>query len=222
MRWRSIIFCVTACFAATAWADDGYKLSAVDKLPEGLDEKIAAMLDPHGTTIAGNDGAVCTIWLAKSLPVKPKFKPSLTVKYPFSVGELTGALQVESDEFTDFRGQPVKPGVYTLRYGQQPQDGNHIGTSELSDFLLALPAADDTDPAPIKMKTLFRKSAKATGSNHPAIFSLLAAEEKTKSPSLEHDENKEFWILHVTATGKNGNEESPESLRLVVIGKSEG
>ena len=46
--------------------------------------------------------------------------------------------------FTDFRGQEIKKGVYTLRYGQQPEDGNHIGTSELADFLLAIPAGVDS------------------------------------------------------------------------------
>jgi hypothetical protein len=209
------------CAAAISIADETVRLDTVDQLPDGLNEKIAAALDPHGATVVGKDGALCTIWLAKALPVKPDFKPGLMVKYPFTTGELAGAMRVESSEFTDFRGQPIQPGVYTLRYGQQPQDGNHVGTSPLSDFLLAIPAAADSNPAPIKMKTLFRQSSKAVGTNHPAIFSLLPAEEKTESPKIEHDESKEYWILHTTATGKAGDQTHPVPLRLVVIGNAE-
>ena len=90
-------------------------------------------------------------------------------------GQLIGALRVpEGTTFTDFRGQEIKPGVYTLRYGQQPQDGNHIGTSELADFLLALPAEADTELKPIAdADALSQKSAEAAGSTYSAPRSSL-------------------------------------------------
>jgi hypothetical protein len=219
MRWKVAMMGVVVCLGAGALADDGYQLSRADKLPEGLSEKISAALDPQGATVSGGDGAVCTVWLAKPLSVKPKFKPTLTVKYGLTQGQLVGAMQVHSESYSDFRGQPVKPGVYTLRYGLQPEDGNHVGTSETSDFLLAIPAESDSDPGVLKVKPLFKQSAKATGSNHPAIFSLLPPEEKTAAPALVHDASKELWILQWTATGTEG---ISTPLRLVVLGQSEG
>ena len=106
-------------------------------------------LNPEGFAIKNR--AVCDVCAVKDLAAKDGFKPTLNVKYPFQPGQLIGALRVSGKtEFTDFRGQPVKAGVYTLRYGQQPQDGNHIGTSELSDFLLAIPATTDTDLKPTR------------------------------------------------------------------------
>jgi hypothetical protein len=219
MRWLLTVGCVLASLATAVAAEDEFTLSKAGKLSDGYGEKIAAALDPQGTVIAGKDGPVCTIWLAKSLMVKPGFKPSLTVKYPLAPGQLLGALQVQSGEFSDFRGQPVKAGLYTLRYGQQPQDGNHVGTSELSDFLLAVPAASDTDPAPVKVPALMKRSAKATGSNHPAIYSLLPPEEKSDETKLTHDAAKELWILNVTGKSESG---AKVPLRLVVVGKSEG
>ncbi len=144
------------------------------------------------------------------------------MKYPLVPGQLIGALQVQSETFSDFRGQPVKAGVYTLRYGHQPTDGNHVGTSELNDFLLAIPAAHDADPAVLKVKPLHKQSAKATGSNHPAIFSLLPAEVNAETPALVHEADHEFWIFLLTGIGQQEGTEVKIPLKLVIQGKSEG
>ena len=130
---------------------------------------------------------------------------------------------VKKSEFTDFRGQDVAAGVYTLRYGQQPVDGNHVGTSDLADFLLAIPAKLDTDPALLKMSEAMHKlSAKTAGSNHPAIFSLLPPKADEKTPALTHDSSKHFWILSLTADGKAGDAAIKIPLRVVIVGVSEG
>ena len=106
------------------------KLSRLTKAPTGLTSAVTAALSPHGYRIVGGGKTVCDIWPAKKLRLKPDFKPSLSVKYPLTEGEFVGVLRVaDGAEFTDFRGQEIKPGVYTLRYGKQLEDGNHIGTS---------------------------------------------------------------------------------------------
>jgi len=222
MRRTFVIAGCLACLASVALAEDAYQLDISEKAPAGLSEKVTAAIDPRGMTISMKDDAVCTVWLVKSLPLKAKFKSTLTVKYPLAAGELVGALEVKAAEFSDFRGQTVKPGVYMLRYGLQPQDGNHVGTSETSDFLLAIPAASDTDPAPVKVPNLMKRSAKATGSNHPAIFSLLPPDEPPSEATLTHDEGKKLWLLQFTAEGKQGDDAVKVPFKLVVIGKSEG
>lgn len=212
---------VCACLCAVSSALAESKLTAVDKGPAGVSEKIAEALAGSGQQLVTGDGAICTVWLAKEVAAKAEFKPSLNVKYPFQTGAFVGVIQVEQKAgFTDFRGQEIGPGVYTLRYAQQPVDGNHVGTSELYDFLLAIPAAVDEDPALAKSaESLFGKSAKTTGSNHPGIFSLLPAAEGDKAPAAIHDESKEFWILALTAKAAGGKD---VPVRLVVVGVSEG
>jgi len=122
---------------------------------------------------------------------------------------------------TDFREHELDAGLYTLRYGQQPMDGNHIGTSPTADFLLAIPVADDEDPATIESsKDLFEKSAAASGTTHPAIFTLLPVGDVTiTEPALTHNEDHDFWVLQAVAAGK-GDAKIP--LQLVVVGSSEG
>jgi len=208
-------FCLTSfCHAET-------KLQTLDQAPTGLSDAVAKVLAPQGYQTVGDDGAICTVWLTKAIPTTADFKPSLNVKYPFQAGELLGVLKVDqASGFTDFRGQEVAAGVYTLRYGKQPVDGNHIGTSELYDFLLAIPAAADTDPAVIKsVEALVMKSAQTTGSNHPAIFSLLPADANDKEPKLIHEESKELWILAAPAMSAAGK---AVPIRMVVVGVSEG
>ncbi len=206
--------------AAHASAADP-KLEAVNALPEGLNKEIAAVVQAKGQRVISDVGPVCSVWLVKEVPMKEGFKPSLSVKYPFAAGELLGVLQVEAkSKFTDFRGQEMKTGVYTLRYGQQPEDGNHVGTSDLADFLLAIPASADTDPKPISgFDPLTKRSAKASGSTHPAIFSLMPADKSTDVATLTHDKGKHHSILTTTLSGKgSGNK---VALRMVVIGKSD-
>jgi hypothetical protein len=224
MSLRSVIFLTLALSTAFFAADSSEeKLAVVDKAPSGVSPQITATLDPHGMAVNSPAGTVCEIWLGKSLAAKAGFKPTLSVKYPFQPGQLIGVLRVgDKTEFTDFRGQPVKPGIYTLRYGQQPQDGNHIGTSETLDFLLAIPAASDSDPKPLgPTETLQKDSAKAAGTNHPAIFSLLPAESAVTSPSLAKDDNN-HWVLSTPAQTEANGQRKSLSLRLIVIGKAEG
>lgn len=213
------LLCCASLLAANLAAEEG-KLAKVDKLPAGLADKVAAAVQPSGQQVVVDGAPVCTVWLAKELPVKEGFKPSLNVKYPLTTGQFVGVLEVQrKQEFTDFRGQEVAAGVYTLRYAQQPVDGNHVGTSELYDFLLAVPAKSDVDPAPLKSpEDLYKKSAASAGATHPAIYSLLPPEKET-APALRHDDAKHFWILTVIAAAPGG---AKTPLRIVVVGKSEG
>lgn len=208
---------------AGASADEG-QLKTTEGLPSELPGKVAAALSPAGTQVVVGDEPVVTVWLAKSIATKPDFKPTLSVKYPFTVGQLIGAIKVEkSSDYTDFRGQELKPGVYTLRYGQQPVDGNHIGTSETHDFLLGIPAKADTDPAPVKSADATNKlSAPATGSNHPAIYFLVPPEEGTEAAKLTHNDDFDWWVLTVVGEGKAGDAAVKVPLVIVVSGMTAG
>ena len=208
--------------ASLVFADD-HELKTVDEAPKGLSPAIEKLLDPAGFQIAGDDGAVVELWLLKSVAVKPKFKSSFSQMYPFMPGQLLGAIRVGDDvEYTDFRGQAMKTGTYTLRYGLQPMDGNHVGTSETSDFLLALPAKIDTKSDAIgSFDELAELSAKSAGSTHPAIFSLLDPKKVKKKPKLEQDDFSEHWILSLVGKGKEKDKDVDLKVRLVVVGQSE-
>ena len=208
----AVVLISSGILLATA-AAPAHKLGRTKALPKGVAGKIASPKGP-----------VCSVWLVKDVPIRDKFKPTLSVKYPFTAGQLVGLLQVHGKTgYTDFRGQELKPGVYTLRYGQQPEDGNHVGTSELADFLLALPAKIDQDPKPIfGFEDLSAKSAKSAGATHPAIFSMLPGGKKPiKTAAVTHDEDHDFWILTVPAAAKTKSKaKAVVNLRFIAIGRS--
>ena len=95
---------------------------------------------------------------------------------------------------SDYRGQSIPAGIYTLRYQLLPQDGNHMGVAPNPDFLLASPAADDMRPEQAyverKMSAL---SAKSTGTGHPAVIALESAG-KTGSVAKEENGNIVFSV----------------------------
>jgi hypothetical protein len=66
----------------------------------------------------------------------------------------------------------IKPGTYTLRYGIQPANGDHLGVSPFREFLLLSPASQDADPAPRKHDALIDLSKQTIGGSHPAVWSL--------------------------------------------------
>jgi hypothetical protein len=218
------LFCVFCTFVPALLVAAENKLATVKECPDKLTPAIAELIATEGVALEGPKGTICTFWFRKKLDVIPDFKPTLEDKYPFHEGHLIGAVQIpKKTRFKDFRGQRMRSGLYTLRYGKQPQDGNHVGTSELSDFLLAIPAKYDKTPANIKMPTkLHKQSARASRGTHPAIFSLLEAKSAGDAAALTHDEEQEFWIIEVAANGSADGAEVRVPIRFVALGQSEG
>jgi hypothetical protein len=207
----------------SADAADEHTLKAVEEAPKGLSAEIEKLVNATGHQIHGEDGAVVELWLLKSLPIKPNFKPGASQMYPFTPGQLLGAMRVpKGATYSDFRGQEIASGTYTLRYGLQPEDGNHLGTSDTADFILALPAKVDTKPDTIKdFYELSERSGKAAGSTHPAIFSLLDPKGAGRESKLDEDKSAEDWVLTFTGKGIAKGKASDVKIRLVVVGESE-
>ena len=220
---HSLLLVALFCLAplATVYAEE--KQAAELKSPppaDMLSAEIAETLSPTGVKITEGEKTVAEFWFRKEWPIKPGFTPSASVLYPFNQGELIGVVRFGSSG-EDFRMQQFRKGVYTIRYGQQPVDGNHVGTSDTLDFLLLLPAKKDTGVAnldPFKMVTL---STEVSGSTHPAILSMLAmTDAEAKLPAVAHDSNREFYSLQVSNPAKADGEAKPLKIEFVFDGHS--
>ena len=86
-------------------------------------------------------------------------------------GTVIGAVRLAAP-FKEIRGKTVKPGVYTLRYGLQPQNGDHLGASPFREYLLLSPAAVDVDAKPLGFDGTVAISKQTLGASHPAAFSI--------------------------------------------------
>jgi hypothetical protein len=106
-----------------------------------------------------------TFWWVKELPVTSAGWGDL------AEGALVGAVRIDKD-FRDVRGRVIRAGTYTLRYGIQPANGDHLGVSPFREFLLLSPAAVDSDPAPRGHNGTVEISKETIGGSHPAVWSL--------------------------------------------------
>ena len=107
-------------------------------------------------------------WWVKSLPVAGGGPAAWS---QVAEGALVGVVRV-TGAFKEIRGKAVNPGVYTLRFGLQPQNGDHLGASPFREFLLLSPASADTDPKPLGLDGTAAISKQTIGSSHPAALSL--------------------------------------------------
>ena len=206
-----------SCFASAA--EHRVEVLKQPAPADAISKEIAARLSPTGIRVVrGTNRTVCQIWLCKDWTVKPGFKPSGEVLYPFTPGQLIGVMQL-TRKGSDFRDQDIAKGVYTLRYGQQPVDGNHEGTSPTRDFLTLVNAEKDTSAKPMEIKALLEASAEAAGSSHPALFGMQKVKITDKArPTIRHQERHDWWIVTLAGKAVASGKTSGLSIDLVVAG----
>jgi hypothetical protein len=206
-RFTSWLLSALACVALSVCA--AAQVSRIDALSAvGASDELKHAVGDKGYRVALDDGWIAEFWFAKQL--KTATKDVSGALYPeLTNAEFVGVVNLPKG-MTDFRGQAIPAGVYTLRYQLLPQDGNHLGVAPNPDFLLAIPAASDPDP---EQRYLYKKlvalSAQSTGTNHPAVIALDAAGEPG---SVVKEAQSVFTIAVPTSSG------ATEKLGIVVKG----
>ena len=167
MRARALLtlnFALLTLFAASALAQ-APKASVLQEKPTAqLAPAIGSLLSANGAKVVVGD-ATLDIWWVQSIGGDGPGWSGV------ERGTLAGALRV-TGPFKEIRGKVVAPGVYTLRYGQQPQNGDHLGISPYRDFLLLSPAAVDKDPKVLGFDGVVALSKQVIGTSHPASLSI--------------------------------------------------
>ena len=222
MRSSFCSLLLIACSAQFAAAE--YTVEVLQEAPpaDELAEEIAGQLADSGFTIKRSEtSTLCNIWFCKQWSVPAEFKPTAEVLYPFAPGQLIGVIQY-TRRGGDFRDQDINRGVYTLRYAQQPIDGNHEGTSPTRDFLLVVTAEQDQSAERMDIENLYTASAEAAESSHPGLLLMQAvpADADTSSPSIRTND-EEWKIVRLAGTTAAGGESKPLAMDLVVEGHAD-
>jgi hypothetical protein len=197
-----------------------YKVEPSATPPTSLSDALKGILQAQGSRILNEQGGTwCEIWIRKEVantgkPVSPD------AKYPaLHLGSLLGVMSFPAAG-SDYRGQAIKPGIYTMRYCLIPQDGNHLGAAPIRDFVLLVPVAEDAkDPeAVMTVEELVNLSRKASGTNHPAVINLGRPPESLSGPTLEKDD-LDHWVLKTKTQSKPA---ADLLIGIVVVGRAEG
>jgi hypothetical protein len=188
--------------------------------PAALAAPISAKLAKAGVKVVAGKASPVTLefWWVEALPLKGSSAAASWDEV--EEGTLVGAVSIGA-EFRDIRGRVIKPGVYTLRYGLQPENGDHLGVSPFRNFLLLSPAAIDTDPAPRGHDGTIELSKQAIGGSHPGVWSLdpPVAKDAALQPH-KTDLGHEAIIMEVPVT-RDGKPAGTMKFGVVLVGRIE-
>jgi hypothetical protein len=183
------------------------------KPPSQIVPAIAAALQQTGTkAIVG--GATLDIWWVQAIALSAEGSGWSGVES----GTLIGAMRV-SGPYKEIRGKVVAPGVYTLRYGLQPQNGDHLGISTFREFLVISPAAVDTDPKVLGFDGVVALSKQVIGTSHPAGMSIDPPEDAPGALlSTYKNESGHEGIVFEVPRSLNGTAAGTVKFGLIVSG----
>lgn len=188
-RLKLTALAITISLVACVWARaaDGKLEATAAYADPAASDALKKTLEPQGWRVSLADGPYCDVWLRAAVP-GGKTDAQGAVYTWIGDSTLIGVITF-ARATTDFRGQSIKPGSYTLRYAIHPTDGNHMGISPIRDFLVMLPVAMDSNPdAQFKFEELTKMSTKVTGTSHPGILSLIQSASAPPAPKLETDD----------------------------------
>lgn len=214
---RAFALTAAALSLASVAAAQSYKVAASTvAAPSELAAPVRDALSGNALQVTGPKGPLCEIWLAKPIAPAPTPDTSLGVTFgQIPQGSLVGAVRFDAAA-SDYRGQAIKPGVYTLRYMLQPVDGNHQGVSPYRDYLLAVPAAVDASAGAMATSALLDASRKASATGHPSVWSLEPPDTPPASmPAIVHQDSDDSWVVFFQAPLAK-----PVPMGLIVVGHS--
>jgi hypothetical protein len=217
--YRSLAVVFILCASSLPAFSDGYTVQALaEPPPAGVSAPVRETLAPSGHRVLDPDGKpFLDLWLRKAV-APAEAADEIGVKLgALGTGTLVGAARAHGGG-TDFRGNRIKPGAYTLRYAIQPQDGDHQGVSETRDYLILAPAEADGSPDAMGYEPLVKLSTKVTGKKHPAILYLAGGGAGETLPAAVHDEANDRWLLECALPA--GPDAPPHTLRICIVGRA--
>ncbi len=221
MRKRSLLLgtlLILTQINASAAAELSVKMAEKEP-PKELDASIRAKLQTKAVQLMDGEKPVFEFWFSAELPLQSK--PAVVSKALDAVKQTTliGAVAVSRDQ-RDYRDDELRAGIYTMRFVLQPQDGNHLGTSEFNYFAALTPARNDNKLDGIgEYKALVKASSKETSTDHPVILSLRpASSEPGEAPQLKAPA-PEHKSVSVRIPAKAGDEKVNVAFEIVYEGK---
>lgn len=189
--------------------------------PDDFAPEVRSQLANEGWIISENDKPVMKIWLRKAIPGQSKPSgPKGNVLFPFlAEGELLGVVEVLA-EIGDYRDQPIAPGLYTFRYGLQPINGDHLGTSPFRDYGCLVPSMIDRKPEALTKKSLEKQSAEAAGTSHPAIMMFLAVESDSAPGAIVRDDANDRTSIVIPLNIETEGSTAPFRIQWIVSGRA--
>lgn len=220
---RSKICLLSLVFLANlAWGQGYYAIEPVQlKSSAPVPAALRNSLDPQGTRLVAAPDAekttLCEVWWSNTVSGLAKTEGPVDSSYGnLQKGTLLGLIYFPAPA-TDARGQKLRPGYYTMRYVQMPQDEPHKTVIAYPDFVALTPAASDLKShESVPLNTLIQLSRRASKTRHPAVMGLSPVNPGySEFPGILPDETGQA-VLQVKIKIRVGNK-APEEMKLGII-----
>lgn len=201
-------------------------------LPKEIPEAFARLLDPQCFSLKADGEALCDLWLVQALELAAEPVAKSRIAFgQLELGSFVGVLRANGHG-TDYRDAKIERGLYAMRYFVQPENGDHLGTAEMRDFLMLTKFAEDKSPAPIADEdTIYEMSVTASTTDHALVCYLVAPEgEVAESGRVYKHAKRAEWIVDLAVPtrspaakpdGDPAKAAGPVRLGLVLVGVSE-
>lgn len=212
---RSLLVLASFLLVSTlAAAQDAGVTAQSEGVPAGIADAVGAVLAPGGQHVVVG-AKTLDFWWVKTLPLVAGSAGATWESV--EEGTLVGAVRISAN-YPDIRGKTIRPGVYTLRFALQPQNGDHLGVSPYREFLLLSPAAVDTSAATLGHDETVNLSKQALGISHPATWSLdppIA----TNAPSTVYKNDSGFTgVVFQVPASRDGKDVGTLKFGLILVG----
>ena len=187
------------------------------KPPAEIAEPIRAVLDEKVLRIETEDKATYEFWFRKELPLAEKPAGGTLGLTTMKEGAILGVARVAGEHY-DFRNEEIKPGVYTVRLGIQPEDGNHLGVAPTRTFALLIAAKQDKKLDAIDHDALMKAAATINAAKHPSNLNLQPVEKiEGEFPRLEERNGGEHKVVLLRLPAVVGDSKEKTTLTFALV-----
>jgi len=155
--------------------------------PSDVDPAMAGMVQKDGVRVKNGAKTLMEFWFVTKAPTDGNNSQDSVTFQNIAPGSFMGVMRFP-ERGSDRRGQTIKPGVYTMRLGFYPQNGDHQGVAPQRDFLVLAPVSVDKDPkATPAFEAMVDMSRKASGTPHPAVLSTWKVDQANFKPGISQE-----------------------------------
>ena len=180
--------------ASPALVAQKYTAQTGAPLPDGVPAATRDLVQSEGISVRAGDELIASFWM-RSVPFDGQPAGGFGIRFDnIPEGALLGVMEFP-EQGSDFREQAVPPGVYTIRFGLHPEDGNHMGVAPSRDFALLSPVHKDIEVRKnYDFDGIVELSAQV-GNPHPTVARLELPEGENGPNLWENDYS--HWILDI-------------------------
>jgi hypothetical protein len=179
-----LVVCVIGGASVVA-AEDGLTIEPLPaSLPDDLPDWLLPLLESDGVRAKSGGAVLADLWFRRELPERTPTGEMGIELGTLPEGALVGLVRLASP-WSDYKKQPIQPGLYTLRYGVQPADGDHTGQTWFRDFLMLVAVERDVFQADGAAQEPVVEASKAVSTTaHPAVMALFGVYDEVSAPTL--------------------------------------